>query len=73
MLDLWLNAAHEHFKKKDEVPIVLDVEMYTYFGSRVSIVEVNVYRGGVQCTIDDGIGHRVVVEREELDLAPIRK
>lgn len=66
--DLWLDAAHEHYRSTKKLPVVLELELYEYMGEWVRIIDVNVYRGGTQVTVKTSSEHGATVELEELTL-----
>lgn len=68
--DLWLEAAYRYLEAKNETPVVLDVELYEHFGQPCKIVDVRVYRGGVECVIEGRFAERVTVDSSQLALRP---
>lgn len=67
-LDMWLDAARAHQAEAKELPIVLNIEMYEYFGKPVKITHANVYRGGVECTVESRMGDILTIDASELSL-----
>lgn len=66
-----LDFAREHVTAKGYLPIVMDMEIYEFFGrDRVKIIEVNMFNelADAEVVIEDGWGERKQVEMSELSL-----
>lgn len=72
ILQQWLAIAHRHLEERKEVPVVLEVELYEYFGRPSKITEANVYPGGCEVTVESRAGDTVTIESDELQLRSIR-
>lgn len=71
LLRKWIELANEHQKIHGEVPVVIGVELYEYFHGPVKIVDANVYRGGVEVTVESRSGKTATIESDELDLRSV--
>lgn len=69
--DKLLVAAHDYQEAYDELPIVLNVELYEYFNGWVVIRDVNVLRSGeVECEVTNRWSDSAIVYSNELTLRP---
>ncbi len=67
--DEWLKVAKAHESAKKQIPIVVGIELYEYFGQPVTIVDVQGYGGNVvRCVVEGRFAERATVDLEELSL-----
>lgn len=72
--DLWLETSYRHLDENKEIPIILDVPIYSYFGSTAKITDVDVYRQGLgEATVEGPFGETAQVHFEDLRLTTSRK
>lgn len=73
-IDLWTEAAHRHQQEQKELPVVIGVPIYSFFGNSAMITDINIYGpGGAECTVEGPFGEHATVEREDLSLATRRQ
>jgi len=74
LYDLWLETAHRQLAEKKEMPIVLGMFLYSYFGHTAQIIDVDVYSPGRgEATLEGPFGETAQVDFEDLRLITKRK
>ncbi len=66
--DKWIAAAIQHVEEKKSNPVLVDVEIYEYFDKPVRIVNVNVYHGGTEVTVEGRFGELATIDIDQLSL-----
>lgn len=73
IFDQWLAAAHAYREARNELPIVLGLELYEYFDQEVTITEARPLRSGTYRIVVEGrFGQRQEVDSTEVSLRPMR-